>query len=829
MESSITFEGNRAVSTSSSARTTEPSSPTYQGLSSAEIDQRRREGASNDYQARVNRTYWDIFRDNVLNLFNIVLFTLLFIVLLFRDYGTVIFAGFSVVSNTFLGAIQEAQAKRRLDQLATLSQQTVRVMRGGEVRVIGVREVVKDDVILLEPGTKAVVDGTVLHSDSLEMDESLITGESDAVYKTGEDTIYGGSFCVAGTGIMRATKVGKASTVSQLSEIAREYQYIRTPTQKRIDIIVELSIVVMLVFVPMLLVANLLVTQPPLTLLQAVRNAVVFITTLVPQGLVLTAVLSLTIGAIKISQQETLVQKVNAVESLGNATVLCFDKTGTLTENRLAVDAIIMLDDETTTAAVHQHLADYLGALAHRNRTAHAIQTHVSQQASPRDRTKTREMAFTSQRQWGAIQFDDQIYIMGAPERIFSDADLIEQARTHSQRGQRVLAFGLLDCLPTDDHPQDVRPLALITLSDQLRPNIDATLQAFRDENIRLMVISGDHLNTVSAIAEQAGISADGALAGDSLDAMSDSDLRDAVRQTQVFARIAPYSKRRIVQALQANDDYVAMIGDGVNDVPALKQANLAIVMNDGTQISKDIADIVLLNNALSTLPLAFHEGTRITQSIFGTMKLFLIRGGHHVLTFFCVLFMGLPFPLTPIQISWATFASVNIGATLLATGIIRPQRMDNFRRDVLDPIIIGGFVGAVALTSFYVIVYLGTGRDLALSRSALTLLVIAYNGYIAMLIQGVDVRRVQTIWQQRRIIGLIILLAGVAVVAVYIQPPIFEFTRVTAPWIFALMATTFALAVLVLTLALHNRYILDRFWALVSPSDERVAQTVDD
>jgi cation-transporting ATPase E len=803
------------------------------GLSAADIAERVQRGETNNYEIRVNRNYWDIFRDNVLNLFNIVIFTLLLIVVRLGDYGTVFFAGFSVVSNTFMGMIQEMSAKRRLDKLAALTLQKAIVWREGIRQEISMREVVKDDVLELEPGTKAVVDGIVLQSDALEMDESLLTGESDAVFKESDMEIYSGSFCIAGTGLMRATRVGTHSNINRLTEVAKEYKHSRTPTQKRIDIIVELSVVVMFIFVPLLFINNLMVQIPPTSFLEAIRNTVVFVTTLVPQGLVLTAILALTIGAIKISSQDTLVQRVNAVESLANVSVLCFDKTGTLTQNQLAVDEIIItgaLDQN----AVMQHLANYLDNLAYKNRTAQAITDYIDGYAQPNGTGKKREIPFTSGRKWGAIVFPDGTWLLGAPERLLTNDHPTQfRSQQFSQQGKRVLAFGRMDTVPEGDRVNgNIELAALVVMSDQIREDIIETLQALRDENIELKVISGDNIETVKAIARQSGINITSAYEGEALDAMSDEELAKVVKQANVFARVDPTTKRRIVSALQAQREYVAMVGDGVNDVPALKQADLAIVMNDGTQISKDVADIVLLNNALSTLPRAFHEGTTITQSIFATTKLFMIRGVYHVGLFILILFMSLPFPITPIQISWATFGSVNMPATFMALAVVRPQFIRNFRDDVLDYIALGGFVGSVMLVILYVTAYFGSGRNANVARSVVTFFVALFNAYVVLMIQGVDFYKPETFRTFWRAILIMFGFVVMTIWAMYISPNTFEFVPInlgTHPLILMLVVALFLLSIVLMSSLVRHRYLLHRVWALLERDDKAFSATIGD
>jgi cation-transporting ATPase E len=790
------------------------------GLTHAEALARQQRGEDNSFQVRVGRTYTQIVVENVFNLFNIVLFTLLFVVLSMGDYATVFFAGFSVVSNTFLGMIQEIHAKRKLDKLATLSEQTVQALRDGQWQTISMRAVVLDDILRIEPGDKLVVDGVVVTADSLEMDESLLTGESDAVAKEPGMEVYSGSFCLAGSGTMRATRVGANSNINKLAIVAKEYKRVRTPTQQIIDTVVQVTVVVMFVLIPMVFVASFVNAITPL---EALRSAVVFVTSLVPQGLVLVAILSLTIGAIKISLQRTLIQRVNAVESLGNATVLCFDKTGTLTKNLLAVQQVIPLVD-ADERTINAWLLAYLDNLAHLNRTAGAVREYVETRAAPLPaRRKVREVPFTSGRKWGAVIFDDAAYVLGAPERVLPKqrlTDTLDHSVTNlSLQGLRVLAFTRVEGTFNEKDARDgAEPLALVVLSDQIREDIQATLESFRQEGIDLKVISGDSLDTVKAIAAQAGMSADHAYTGAQIDAMSDGELETIVGEATVFARVEPDTKKRIVAALQRRGAYVAMVGDGVNDVPALKQANLAIVMNDGTQISKDVADIVLLDNAMSTLPKAFHEGTEITQTIFGTMKMFLVKNVYNILFFIFVAFMSLPFPITPVQISWSTFGTVNLPATFVAFGWLRPTRMRRFRSDVLEFILTAGLIGAVMQAIVYVCVFFYEGQDVQAARTSITLFITFYGAYTVMYIMGLSVLNPRTFIERWRFAVLMTLSTTLTILTMYALPELFEFKIMTwerDPGVIVLLVSTLLLSMVLLEHGMRYPVLLRRFWRL--------------
>lgn len=795
-----------------SAATT-PKSDGILGLTASEVQERVRRGEVNRFEAEVGRSYWQIVRYNILNVFNVILFIMLLIVLMSREYTTVLFAGFSVFSNSIVGTIQEISARRKLKRLAALATQQVRVWRDGHQVILHPRQIVKDDVIAITPGDRLSVDGQLLKSDSLEIDESHLTGESDAVYKSEGDEMFSGSFCIAGTGLMTATKIGESSTINRLASIAKIYKRSLTPTQKKIAAIVQLAMALLFILGPMVMISGHLRGED---VIEIVKNTVVFATSLVAQGLILVTILSLTIGAVKISRHRTVIQRVNAVESMANVTVLCFDKTGTMTQNRLVVNDIIPMAGHSIDS-IKDHLRAYVSKLAFQNSTAAAIAQGISIDDSPdNDLTKVQEIPFNSQRKWGAVEFPDQTLIMGAPERVFSHVPgYAEQVNTLSEQGLRVLAFAQSDAPPTKDAlPDIVHPLALITVSDQMRHDIQETLDAFREQDVRLKVISGDRLETVRAIAQQAGIAADVAFTGETLNAMADSDLQAAVYKADVFARIEPDTKRRIVAALRDQGEYVAMVGDGVNDVPAMKEANLAIAMNDGAQITKDIADIVLLNNALSTLPMAFDEGTQITQTLFGTTKMFLTKNVYNTLFFVFTLFMALPFPISPIQISWASFGTVNIPGALLALGIVRPKRIDNFRDDVLDYVITSGIVGALGLALLYLVTYSYTDSDLLLARSASTMFITLFGLMIIWNILGVDPLRPRTIWE--RPFGLIIttVLSGITWYIAVSNAEVFDFAWPPAE-IIVLIGFIFVACMPIVSVAMQNRGLLHRIYTL--------------
>lgn len=797
-----------------------PSTTSPTGLTASEVADRVKRGQSNNFQPRVGRSYWQIVRDNVLNLFNIVFFILLIVVIVLRDYSTAVFAGFSVVSNSLLGMYQEITAKRKLDQLAQQSAKDVPVWRDGQLSNVPNRQLVMDDVIPIEPGDRILVDGKILRSDALEIDESQLTGESDAVFKEVGNEIQSGSFCIAGTGLMVATRVGKNSTINNIATIAKTYKNVKTPTQQRISAMVEVTLIIMLIVLPMLFIAGYL---HGLTIIDIVRSMVVFTSSIVPQGLVLVAILSLTIGAISISRFETLIQRVNAVESMANVTVLCFDKTGTLTRNLLAVSEVNPLNGHSVED-VRARLKNYTSSLSHQNRTASAVVEYLQAQSgekSAQTPAKVREIPFNSSRKWGAVVFAEETLIFGAPERIINPADeaIAQRAYELSAQGLRVLAFARADQPPPENNVSEhAEALALIVMNDQIRPDIQETLESFRKQNVELKVISGDNLETVKSIATDSGIKVTHAYSGEQLEKLTDAELESAVMQGNLFARIEPDTKRRIIAALKRQGQYVAMVGDGVNDVPALKEAHLAIAMNDGAQISKDVAEIVLLNNAMSTLPKAFEEGRRITQTIYGTTKLFLAKNFYNIMLILFVGFMTLPFPTSPIQISWITFGTVNVPATLIAFKIIRPAFMEKFRRDVLEYVIIAGMISAVCLTLMYTTVYFGSPQNgLQAARSAVTLYIALLGTLIFWNIQGIEIFEPRTLVENGRVTVLGIVLAFFTMLAPYLLTNLFEFID-PEPRVWALIISIFLLNAVLVYSFTRNRHLIKQLWELFKP-----------
>lgn len=783
------------------------------GLTTTEVEARVAQGLVNRYETRTGRTYGQILRNNLLNEFNVLLFILLLIVLILQDYGTIIFSGFSLVTASVIGTVQEISAKRKLDKLAHLTDRRAVVLRNSERVTIDEQDIVMGDHVVISPGDRLAVDGQIIESEGLEIDESQITGESHAIHKTVGDSIQSGSFCLAGAGVMIALHVGEENTMNKVASIAKVYTNTLTPTQRHIVTIVQFSLMMLFVLGPIVFVSGYL-TQAPF--LQTVRNTIVFTTSLVAQGLIVSVMLSFAFGAIKMTRHNTLIQRINAVESMANTTVLCFDKTGTLTENKLTIENLEPAQG-TTIEAVEVLLRVYIENLAHRNSTADAIANYLSDTSLPaRNIGKIREIAFNATRKWGAIELQSETLILGAPERLFgTDAVLMNDVTTLAGQGIRVLGFGRTQSLSVHGefvHP--IEPIALISMSDQVRDDIHATLQMFHDLNVKVKVISGDHPATVQAVATEAGLNIGSVVTGDILERLKDAEFNEIVHETVVFARVEPMTKKRIIEALRHRGEYVAMVGDGVNDVPALKEADIAIAMNAGAQITKDITDIVLLNNSLSTLPLAFREGTEITQNLFGTTRLFLTKNFFNTVQFIMILLMTLPFPVSPIQISWVAFGTVNVPAWLMSIGLLRPKKMTNFRDDVLDYLITVGFTGAVTASLLFFITMSYLKGNLESSRGMIVIFYVLFGLMVSWDVHGVDLLKLSTLLTHWRGFLTTSVLTGGALLTATMMPDVFEF-HAPPPEIILLTVLMFVLCMALTRLGMRNRHLLHHLYAL--------------
>ena len=642
------------------------------GLSDAEATRRRAAGQGNSYAMRSSRPLVEILRDNVLTFINLVLFGIGAVLLAIGRGGDAAVTAGLVLINVVVGVVQEVRAKRKLDQIALLTRPRVRLLRAGVERAVDPAEVVVGDVLLLAPGDQVIADGQMVGAGQVGMDESLLTGESDSILKRPGDAVYSGSFCVSGAGAYEAQRVGRDSSAYRLAEGARAYRRVLTPLQRQVNLTIRL-LVVIASFLGALLIIESLIQR--VSLVEGVRMGAV-VAGLVPNGLILMIIVAYAMGAIRIAGQGALVQQSNAVESLSNVTVVCLDKTGTLTANRIRLHEVTVLGDDE--ARVKRQLGDFAASASGGTRTSDALIEALGGARRP----VAGEIPFSSARKWSALAFADDesqwVLAFGAPEMLGRHVPEAEQLAPRIQawadEGYRVLLFAgrrgarLGGSADEPELPADLEPLALISFTDELRPEAGATLQEFARAGVDVKVISGDSPDTVAALARQAGLGTGaGAISGAVLDDLTDEELADVAEANSVFGRITPQQKERLVGALVRRGRYVAMIGDGVNDVLSLKRAQVGIAMRSGTQATRAVADVVLLNDSFGALPPAIIEGQRIRNGMDDILKLFLTRVLAVALLIASVAIVGAGFPFSPKHNSILTFLTVGIPTFALA------------------------------------------------------------------------------------------------------------------------------------------------------------------
>lgn len=619
------------------------------GLTEAEVQERQQRGLGNDFTMSSSRSYRIIIFSNIFNLINIILFTIGAVMLAIGRTGDALTSVGLIVFNVLISIVQEIRAKRQLDRIALLNRPTITALRDGEERTINPSEIVVDDILRIRAGDQIIVDGVMMGNQSVKMDESLLTGESDQVEKQAGDKMLSGSFCVSGTGYMRATVVGEAAFANKLTQGAREFQMSQTPLQREINFILRLLMLVS-GFIGILIVLSAIVAATPFV--REVQMAAV-VAGLIPNGLFFMVILSYALGALRIVQQGALVQQTNAVESLSNITVLCTDKTGTLTANRIKYEDVHPINIDK--AALEQLLGEFVASMTTSNKTSEAIAAALQANKVP----LLEEIPFTSALKWSAIAREDGVYVLGATAMLAPymqlDPEIHAKIEDWTGAGMRVLAFGynsqvnrLHDATGTPTLPL-LTPLGIVRFSDELRPHLKETLAAFAQNNIQLKVISGDAPETVTALAKQAGFPGDlKYVSGVDLTMMTDAEFAQVALESTVFGRITPDQKERLVDALRQQGHYVAMIGDGVNDVLSLKKADIGIAMQSGSSATRSVADMVLLNDSFGVLPAAFTEGQRILNGMEDILRLFLTRVLYAALLIIATAVVGIGFPFLP-------------------------------------------------------------------------------------------------------------------------------------------------------------------------------------
>jgi cation-transporting ATPase E len=688
------------------------------GLSDAEADARRARGLGNDARVGTGRSYWDILRQNAFTVVNILLVLIALVLIALGLFGDAAVTGVLVLVNIVVGLVQEVRAKQSLDRLSVLTRPTATVLRDGVERTLDPALAVLGDLMVIRRGDQLLLDGRV-SSGSFQADESLLTGESDRITKSIDDGVLSGSFCVDGEARYVATQVGVRSFANQLTAGARAFREDRTPLQRDVARVLRaMSLLVALAAIP---VAFVLIRDnggslPPV---DAARAAAVLIA-LIPQGLVVMVTVTYALAIVRLAGNKALIQRSNAVESMSRVSVLCLDKTGTLTTPNIEVAESHALGEESELAA---WLGAFVASTSLQNRTSDAIRAAYPDGAV---HPVAQEVPFSSELRWSGVRIDDGdlagLLVLGAPEVLRPHLagardDLDAFVSDRAAQGRRVVVFarrrgtgvGLTGTDGEPALPPDLEAMSVLVLREQIRADAQATLARFTDAGVNLKLISGDNPETVAAISRQVGLSFDGsAVSGLDLEGLDDAGLAAAVARGSVFGRVPPSLKARLVLAIRGNGDWVAMVGDGVNDVLSLKQAHLGIAMQSGSQATRAVADIVLLDDSFAALPEAVIEGQRIIAGMHDSLHLFLTRAMYMALVILGASLLGLAIPVTPKHNTVLALLTVGVPALFLALWAHPARPGTDALRRILQLVV----PPAVALTVLGLPLYWWMARD---------------------------------------------------------------------------------------------------------------------
>ncbi|MBV5246322.1 cation-translocating P-type ATPase [Mycolicibacterium sp. PAM1] len=709
-----------------------PSDNLVSGLSDAEVAARVAEGKTNDVPTRAARSVSEIIRGNVFTRINAILGVLFVIVL---STGSLINGAFGllIIANSAIGIIQELRAKQTLDKLAIVGQAKPLVRRQSGTQPMPPSEVVLDDVIELGPGDQIVVDGVILEETNLEVDESLLTGEADAIAKDAGDHVMSGSFVVAGSGAYRATKVGREAYAAKLAEEASKFTLVRSELRNGINQILRFITYLLIPAGALIIYTQLFTTDSGWR--ESVLRMVGALVPMVPEGLVLMTSIAFAVGVIRLGRRQCLVNELPAIEGLARVDVVCADKTGTLTENGMRVSDLKVLESRSVTDVLAQLAADD----ARPNASMAAI---AEAYAVPPGWTATATAPFKSATKWsGASYAEHGNWVIGAPDVLLDPASPVaEDAERIGARGLRVLLLGSSD-RPVDapDAPGVVTPAALVVLEQRVRPDARGTLDYFASQHVAIKVISGDNAVSVGAVAGSLG------LQGETMDARrlpeQPDELAETLEECTTFGRVRPDQKRAMVHALQSRGHTVAMTGDGVNDVLALKDADIGVAMGSGSSASRAVAQIVLLDNKFATLPYVVGEGRRVIGNIERVSNLFLTKTVYSVLLAVLVGLAGLSaeifdtdpllFPFQPIHVTIAAWFTIGIPAFVLSLAPNNERAHPGFVRRVMTAALPSGVVVGIATFTSYLLAYQGraateTEQTQASTAALITLLVAA-------------------------------------------------------------------------------------------------------
>jgi P-type E1-E2 ATPase len=738
------------------------------GLTEAEARQRLSERPP-PAKNRASRSYRSIVRANVLTVFNLILAVFGTVTLLYGDWRDALFLGI-LVANTSIGIVQEVRAKRALDHLAALVAPVATVVRDGSPRPLHVDEVVVGDLVRLAPGDQVVADGRLTVAEGLALDESILSGESLPVRRGAGEEVRSGSFALEGRAAYVVDAVGVDSYAEKIAGEARSFRHPRSPLERVFN---RLLLGLVAVMLPLGAVLGVSLWQRQASLDETVSTSVAAVVSLVPEGLMVLASLTYAAAALRMSRRGALAQQLNAIESLAAADVICTDKTGTLTEAALRLVAAVPaegVDDRELTGA----LGRYAASSPARNTTLEAVA-----QAYPADAAAVEgEVPFSSGRRWSALTLDGQTWVLGAPELLPVGA-LSERVASEQRAGRRVLAFAHSPEAASDGDrpslPAGLEPVGVLVLAERLRPEARATVEYFRSQGIELKVLSGDSPETVAAIAADAGIPVPAAAADGSRAAEDQAALQSAV-DAAVVGRISPQGKRAVVEALRDRGRYVAMLGDGVNDVPALKAARLAIAQGSGAQMAKSVADLVLVRGDFAAVPGMVAEGRQILRNLQRVAKLYVTKSAFASFLILTVGTTATAYPLLPRHFSLAATLTIGIPSFLLALAPSSgPWQTSGFLERLGRFAVPAGAAAGIGVVSSYQFSLGALDLPLLDARTVASTVLVLVGLYLVVALEGTSGRR-------GRLVAAMCAVLAAVYIAVLALPAVRDFFELAAP-----------------------------------------------
>lgn len=684
------------------------------GLTDEEVRQRVEEGLTNRADISTDKTTKEIVISNVFTYFNLIFLVITILLIMVGSFRNLTFLPI-IIGNTVIGIVQEIRAKKTLEKMSLLNAPHADVIRNGSVKQISTEELVKDDVILLTAGKQICADAVVI-SGNIQVNESLLTGEADEVEKTEGSTLMSGSFVVSGECYARLEKVGNESYISKLSLEAKSMG-----GKEQSEMIRSINLIVKWVGIVIIPIGLILFWQSHFvngeSITKSVTSTVAAIIGMIPEGLYLLTTVALALSTMKLARKKVLLHDMKSIETLARVDVLCVDKTGTITEPDMKLKEIFLCKnsgaDGTQTALTLDELKslilDYANASVDNNATMLALKAYaadaLTNNASALHRTAVSQQAFSSSLKYGSVTFSDGTYLLGAPEFIMHDdfARIEEEIIPYADKGDRVLLFARYDGENVENGINGkVTPLGFVALANPIRENAVKTFEYFKSQGVAIKVISGDNPRTVSRIAIQAGIeSAESFVDAATLD--TEDKIADAVNKYTVFGRVTPKQKKQLVKALQAKEHTVAMTGDGVNDILAMKDADCSVAMASGSEAAAQAAQVVLLDSDFAHMPDVVYEGRRVVNNIQRSASLFLVKNIFSLLLSMFSVILMVTYPLEPAQVSLISMFTIGVPGFLLALEQNKDRIKGRFITNVMLKALPGGLTDVIAVGALVV------------------------------------------------------------------------------------------------------------------------------